>query len=542
MAYTGQIVRLPIGDDGMSGNENLDLIAPNQLEDALNVSFAYGGLTKDGGSAKFNASALGAPSPVIGGWDWWPDTSTQRSIVLCSNGAAYRDTGAGTYGTTLTTGKSWTTTTVPVFVESGKEAAASNKKLYIFTGTDQVQVLSGDGVTVSAIGANRPADWATDFPTCGVNHLGRLWGAGNSNDPHRLYYSTITDTEDFTSAGSGTVAVYPGEGTKIVAMAAFYGLLLVWKFPRGLYLVDTTDASASNWVVRRISGSIGGASPRCWCIMDDSAGTKVLFLASDGNFHFLYPTDRYGSMGLETISERVFFTRWAKSNITLASYATTRAAFYPTRREAHFTMRGTGSTSFNRRIVWDFNRQNDGGQIVARLRYNDFPNARAIWEYQDSSNIMRLRAGGDDGFVYNLDQDTKSNAGAAYTARFKSAALDLDWLAPEQALGHRRKIGKFLELVLLPKGNFDLDIKGYWDDEFKYSQAFSMEGTGTGLGSFVLGTNQLAGGSIRREKHRLTGDGFRFSLEGSNAIAGEDFAISKFYFYYALGSERVDVD
>lgn len=113
---------------------------------------------------------------------------------------------------------------------------------------------------------------------------------------------------------------------------------------------------------------------------------------------------------------------------------------------------------------------------------------------------------------------------------------------PDEALGHRRKIGKFLELVLLPKGDFDLTVKCYWDDEFKYQQSFSMEGTGTGLGTFVLGTHTLVGGSIRREKHRLTGDGFRFSVEGSNAIAGEDFAISKFYFYYALGSERIDVD
>lgn len=540
MAYTGQITRLPIGNDGMNGSENLDLMAPDQLEDAKNVSFAFGGITKEGGTSALNAAALGAPSPIIGGWDWWPDTSLQRTIVLCSNGAAYRDTGAGTFATTLTTGMSWTTTTVPVFVESGKEAAASNKKLYIFTGTDQVQVLSGDGVTIGAIGANRPADWAASYPTCGANHLGRLWGAGNANDPHRLYYSTITDTEDFSGAGSGTVAVSPGEGTKIVAMASFYGLLLVWKFPRGLYAVDTTDASSSNWIVRRISGSIGGASPRCWCFMDDSSGVKVLFMSPDGNFHTAQTTDAYGSISTQTISSRVYFTTWAANNLTLSALTTVQAAYYPLRREAHFTARATGSTSYDRRIVWDFNRVTETGQILPRLRYNNFPNARSLWVYEDASHTVRLSAGGDDGVVYRLDNPTKSHAGAAYTANFKSAALDLDWLDPANALGHRRKNGRFLELVVLPKGDFNLVVKGYWDDNLGYTQNFNMGGSGTALGSFILDTHALSGGAIRREKHRLFGDGFRFSIEGTNSVAGEDFAISKFYLYFDLGSERVE--
>ncbi len=47
MAFSGGIARLPIGEDGMNGTENLDLIAPNQLEDAMNVSVAHGGTTKD---------------------------------------------------------------------------------------------------------------------------------------------------------------------------------------------------------------------------------------------------------------------------------------------------------------------------------------------------------------------------------------------------------------------------------------------------------------------------------------------------------------
>ena len=219
MAFTGDILQLPVGQDGINGIENLDLVRPDQLVDAVNVSFAQGGITKDGGAAKLNAVALGAPSTVIGVYDWWPAAGTQRTIAFTSNGSAFRDTGAGTFATTLRSGQAWTASSIPVFVEGGKEAAASNKKLFIFLGAlNQVQVLSGDGVTIADL-ATPPVDWAASFPVTGVLQGPRLIGAGNANDPHRVYYSTATSMEDFTAAGSGTIAVFPGEGQGIAEVA-----------------------------------------------------------------------------------------------------------------------------------------------------------------------------------------------------------------------------------------------------------------------------------------------------------------------------------
>lgn len=544
MAFTGTIAQLPVGQDGINGIENLDRIRPDQLVDALNVSFAQGGITRDGGATKLNATALGGGATIIGAHDWWPDATSQRTIALASNGAAYRDTGAGTFATTLRSGQSWSASSIPVFVEGGKEGSASNKKLFIFPGSlNQVQVLSGDGVTLSDLGANKPVDWAASFPCCGANHLGRLWGAGNPNDPHRLYYSTISDMEDFRSAGAGTIAVSPGEGRGIITMASFKGLLMVWKYPRGIYLVDTTDPTPSNWIVRRISAAVGGASPRCWAPVDND----LVFMDATGGFHMLSAVQEYGDVAASSISERVYFTEWARRNLNLSKFSNVQAIYYPYRREAHFTAASVNSSTMDLRIIWDFNR-NDGSGVIPRFRYNNFPPGPALLTYLDANSITRPACGDNAGFIRKLDQDTKSYDGAGYVSSFRTAALDADFGSQNQdpsggtdqnVGGVRRKIGKFLELVIVPKGAFTLSVSVYWDDDLRSTLSYDMGGSGVALGTFVLDTNALAGGSIVREKHRLIGDGYRFSIEASISGAGEDFSVSKFYFYYKLGSMRV---
>ena len=57
---------------------------------------------------------------------------------------------------------------------------------------------------------------------------------------------------------SGNVVVYPGEGEKIVAIQSFKGLLIVWKYPRGVYYIDTTAVDVGDWKTKRLGTSTGG--------------------------------------------------------------------------------------------------------------------------------------------------------------------------------------------------------------------------------------------------------------------------------------------
>jgi hypothetical protein len=119
---------------------------------------------------------------------------------------------------------------------------------------------------------------------------------------------------------------------------------------------------------------------------------------------------------------------------------------------------------------------------------------------------------------------------------FQTPHDDFRW--KDEVLASKRKIGQFLELVVEPKGNWNLDADVYWDDELENTYSFNMGSTGATLGSFVLDTDVLAGTSVLNTKRRITGSGKRFSLIGKNSGEGEDFSISKFLLYFALGDEK----
>src|SRR4029450_1520060 len=93
-------------------------VRPDQLIEASNVSYEGGTLQKEPGALRYNAALAGAPA-ILGGWDWWPDTSTQRMVILTSAGTLLKDAGLGTFPVTLKTGLT-TAGGVPVFGEGGE--------------------------------------------------------------------------------------------------------------------------------------------------------------------------------------------------------------------------------------------------------------------------------------------------------------------------------------------------------------------------------------------------------------------------------------
>src|SRR6185437_12202293 len=196
--FTGEIAPVPAGTGGYNANQNVSTLQPDELIQSENTSYAFGTLQREGGSKLYTPAALSGAPVITGGHDWFPllDT-TQRSIITCSDKTVRKDSGPGSYATTLRTLTNAPNNT-PVFVEGGRESGALDRKLFIYTGTNQVQTLAGDGSTCADI-ANPPTDWASTPPIVGCIHLNRHWGAGGQN-PHFIYGSDNTDHEDFGTA------------------------------------------------------------------------------------------------------------------------------------------------------------------------------------------------------------------------------------------------------------------------------------------------------------------------------------------------------
>ncbi len=525
MSFTGLIADIPIGREGLVGSKNVALANPAQLSIAENLTFEDGTMRKEGGATKYNSTVISGAPDIIGGHDWHPVIGTQRMVVLLSDGDLQKDSGAGDFTVTLKAGLT-VSGVVPTFVEGGNETGAADRKLFLFTGVNQVQVLAADGNTTSDL-TTPPADWSTGFPLGGFVHEDRLWGFGGE-DSHRVYYSTVEDHEDFTGAGSGQIGIYSGEGEEIVGGISFKGLILLWKRPFGMYIINTTDTDVTKWKVSRISKSFGLVTPQAFAAIDDD----IVFMDLSGALHLVSTIDEFGNIGSRSLTDVNEMNTFIRDNVNLTALSDVRSFYYIGKRELHFALPKTGDTVNGARLVLDFNTPD-----AIKFRWSPRDTATALWLKRDSGGVPRPVMGDDAGFVWNLDQAVRSKDGVGYNAVFKTFDLDLSHLDPK--LATVRKSGAFLELVADAKGEWDLLVDIFWDGVLRQTLTFNMGSTGAALGSFVIGTDVLAGKAVLNKKRRVLGSGRRISFQGRNTGVGQDFSISKMLFHFTISDERL---
>ena len=525
--YLGQIAELPVGFDGLTGSKNQALLLPAELVKAENLDYSAGTLQKEGGATKYNSTALTGAPAILGGWDWHPTEGVQRMIVLTDAGDLLRDDGAATFPTTLASGLSTAAHGfVPVFTEGGREAAAANRKLFLFTGRNAVQVIDGDAAVATAL-SSPPADWTgSSQPTFGFAHAGRMTGGGNSTDPHRWYLSAPTDHEDFTTAPL-QFAIFPGEGEKLIGGFSFGSLAVLFKAPKGIYVVNTAAIDPADWIVSRVTDATGLLSPLGMTLVD----SDLIYLDQGANFQALSSINTYADVASRNLGQMALMAEFFRTTCSFAGLADMRAIYYSAKREAHFTVRQAGSSQNDARLVVDFNRPDR-----PRWRYSPRDTVRSLWLRTDINGIERPMAGDDAGHVWHLDQATRSKDGAGYGSTFQTAPTDFSTLDPK--FGTIRKAGDFLEGVFEPTGNWDLDVDIIWDGRVTQTVHFNQGSDGAALGAFELGTDALGGEQVINRRRRIVGTGRRFAMAGRMSGAGQNFSVAKFYLGFRPLDER----
>ena len=533
MAYTGQPVEIPLTTYGLTGSEDLAGLLPGQLTRAENISYFNGALTRDGGLQKYNGNGSDANNgalpagTVVGGYDWWPTTALQRMIVYeetaGSGGIILRDAGTGAFGspaqTPIKTGLA--TNVVPVFVSGGRETATANRKLFIFTGNSQVQVISGDGTTTSNL-ATPPADWASGGqPITGCIHEARLWAASG----HRVYYSNPADHEDFTAASAGTIGVYSGTGDQIKQIMSFKEhFLLVFKEPVGIYFIDTSSPDVANWSVGTISSEIGIASPQS-AILTES---DVFFVDYNLNFQFLSGIQEFGKIGTRNLSDLHRIGLFVEKNVLTSRRNKLRVLYHAEKREVQVGLTAAGTTVNSMRLVVDMSDPSR-----PRFRTNTGSPCEGLWLRRDGAGLTQRPVGGSNGqAVYLMDwTDFDDGASGTYLSLIETSTLDFG--APTL-----RKNGDFLTIVG-NRTNGPINVDVYWDGLFAERISFNFGTMGAAIGSFVLDTDALAAGErVLTLRKRLGGAGYRLNLQIWKDEAGEDFSLSRVYASIRIADEK----
>lgn len=529
---TEEVVRaeIPLGPNGIWGSRNLATTPPGFLIEANSVDFYGEIISKEGGALRYSSAGGILPNnvTVLGGYDWWPSLTAAEPVIIASNGNIRKDTGNnGVYTTTLASGLS-NTQVSPVFVEGGKEAAANNRKLFIFTGENSPRVISGVAAGTAPAIATPPADWgAGHWPTFGFIYNSRLWAGGNANDPHRLYYSLNTNHEDFTSAGSGSLSIYAGVGEKLIAAADYKGFIIAFKYPRGIFAIDARDPTITNWSVQTHSRSIGLAGANAWCFIDDD----LMFMDTSGQILVMSRIDQ-ATISARSISDQEQMRDFITTNVDTTRLWAARCVYYAYKREVHFALTSPGGGGVNNfRLILDLNKPG-----VVKFRSSNRDICESLWLQKDSSLIERPFIGDNTGAVWRLDYDSQTKEGG-YTAEFQTGYTDFAYVDPK--LATLQKNGRWLELTFEQVGAYYLYVDVYWDELFSETLTFKMGTVNFGF-TYTFPFNFTQRGKLKTERARLIGSGRRFSIVVRNANVNETFRLAHATLGFVPGSERVD--
>lgn len=532
MSYRGFVAPLPVGQLGFTGTQNPSQAKPEHFVYVDGAELDGDIIRKEGGAVKLNASALGAGSVVVSGISWVPEPGNNQTLVFLSNGSVLADSGPGTFATTVISGLNNTRDPPPWFLPCGGETVGNPRRMLLFSGLNQVQVIDDPWTTGGDI-ANPAADWSASFPTFGVLHSLRIFAGGNNNDPHRLYYSTLADHSDFVGAGAGTLAIYPGEGERLVGGVSVRGALILFKYPAGIYVVDTTDPSPANWSVKPLTRAVGSLNQNTILSIEND----TIYMDRVGNIHSLAATNDFGDINTSNIGDFSDLPPFIRQNIALNLLRRAQALWYQGKRQAWFSLPQVGSTEPNFRLILGFQDPTPQGIPAPRFFMSRRDICPSIWLRPDAVDVPKPAFGDNEGFVWLADQDARSKDGAGYPVTFETSATDLSFV--DASLATRAKTGQFLELVFEPRGDWDLTVEIHWDDVLTSIVQFDMGSGGAVLGSFILDTDVLAASVVRSARRRIVGSGRRVKLIGENAGADQDISLAGFQMSFVVMDERI---
>jgi len=485
---------------GLTGEKDPSRLETGDLILASNVDFAGGNLAqKEGGSTKINAAALSGAPAIMKGHDWWPASATQRRVVATADGTLYKDDMTGAFATTLKSGLGATKLTQ--MIEGGAEDAGNDPKLFVVNGNDVVQVLAADGATTSNL-ASPPADWSgANQPSLMFPFRNVMLGAGNLNFPSQVYASLGSDHEDYVSAGTWTLNVYPGKGQRLVAGLLAFGRAWLWKYPVGIYWIEDSASAVSGWYAKEASNQYGAApTPHAVAQIDEAivaflsqTGSLVLMQESSGALTGATFTDLTKALNLRDFMRNTF---------NLGRLNRAQMLWYDDKKQLHVALAALGSSVEDRRLVVDFNEERTRVEVTTK-DVNE-----ALWAELDTDRIPRPIAGDNAGFVRKLDQVARAVDGSAYTFAMQTAPTDFSDVNA-RFMGY--KLFRALHLEYAPSGNFSVSVEVIVDGRSMGTVTFLMDTAGSTL-PFVL-PGVLSGDELRRRTRDIVGEGYYLSLK-----------------------------
>lgn len=512
-------------------------IPPTDLKRANNITYEGNKVSKAPGAIRFNSTALS--SSVVEAIDWWPSSILQRLIAITSDGQVWRlidkFTQSTVQNTTDTTQANLLINQQAMIVQGGAEVSGNNRKLFIFTGNNVVQVISGDATT--RYNMSLPAlDWTKrNQPTAGLIYNNSLWAWGNQNNAHTLYASNPGNHEDFQTNSLASVwPVYPGEGQGILACYVFKGRLFIFKYPDGLYyLDDSAGPTFSSWVIRKYMDNFGAASAH--------SGITVLndmFVANSfGTITSANAVQYYGGFDMADVLVNSRNSLFVREYMSPMGNTARYGIYYEQKKQAFFSYRSTSSTYNDQILYIDF----AGPQQQQKMAWWNHLQPNCLFLRKDVNLVQRPWYGASDGYLYQMDQVNRDVNGNGYLMDIMTPSIDFatsqtsTMQLPGQ-LSEVEKIFEFLELTLECTGKWNLSVDVFIDGKFSETLSYSQSLL-KGTNEFVTNVDRAYDNFPFQVRKRLHGFGKRLAFRFYNSGVDQNISILRAQVYMRFGTQ-----
>lgn len=502
MGYRGDTYRIPCNRGGLNHNQNTDLIPPEAfVSPSRNINLHEGGRRKRGGTTKINGTAVSGSPQIMGGFDFQLSSSSFQ-VFLGNDGKLYSNS-----TTTLKTGMS--TTNYPSF-------AVFNSELYVCDGDTVPQTWDGAAGATSAL-TTPNGDWSgSDQPFQVITHgrgvSRRVWFLFNST----AYYTTLDNGKQATGGTSGTIPIRVDDAFGLTGGVEFGNRLILFGRKRA-FIIEDDDASPANWGYSQAQWTGGAAH---WRVIVPTPNDLIV-MAEDGDIYSVSTAQQYGDYKQASLTRPAFIDNYIRENVDLTRIQQFHAAYDPVLRAVFFWVVRTGLTQVDTALVYFIDRPPEEAWTV-------HDNQNTASGYKASCSFLTRTAAGSytlytgdySGFIWKLNQATRSDDSNAYYGGFKTPNMPFE--NPRVRKHFRRGY-----VVAKTEGTYSLQVNIWVDGEVKTATTVSLAGTGGVLDTDVLDSFILGGTEFLDRKFELGYYGRRLQLEFYNSGAGQDFFISQ---------------
>lgn len=525
MAYRGSQFTFPAGQGRLTGNVNHDAVPLGDLITYNNGRYDGQTWRKAPGITAYD-TVSGGPN-ILGAINYTPASGTHRIITACSDGAVYRESSGDIDDATLVSGLTFTDPVI--FVPAGEQTVSTNRKLLMFSKGVTPYYIDADASTMTAL-TNVPSDWAsTNQPAAAVYHDSRIAAWGNDNFTHAIYFSNLLDHTDFSTSDPPIIDVAPGFSEGIRCCFSYLPeTLYVWKFPLGIFRLDTSNITGLVIPRETIKTDIGGGGPRGVARVKDD----VWFISNNGHIHSLTAVQNAEDTRDSDITALLGFEEWIADTVDLSAINNCVLHYDSNRQEVWAMYRSKSSV----------NGLNDIG-LVIDVGDPQYPRPaienrgeyfETIFKRLETDGTFQSYCGGVDGIIRKLNQTARSIDGIGYS--FVAEYPENDFSSSDPALAEREKRYDALEISINPTGSQEISAEVFVDGISRKTIGLSLGTAGTAVyDDPVLGiydTARYVGGEVVSHKVPLGVRGRRIGVKLSNSGANEDVAITKLVVHY----------